>query len=347
MRSLFALLLLLLAPMAHATDFDVGLAYGQSRDFWKTVQAVQDRTGNVSEIQNVMRDKYGRPDLLYSFLDASYSYPHDHFDWDTLGFLVIGTRAEAIAGGEISNPISPEIQAYANTIGIFSAGFRSVPSPTRRTFLELRLLGGVGPEKRLYAQGAELLDSIPVRSGALFLGGLSAQLMDRRAVGEDFFITTDLLLRGVYFHSTVKPARSRPNEDLAFATLRWRLQNEWLKEIDTFLSSRTRLGIITVAGQNPLPFLHLPVTFDYQQKLETYPGLRSTSGVGAIARLLTESSLPNVAFYGGYFGGALGGGVDLQLGPVVLNGSTYAIENFLTPAREKTRIWNATLGVAL
>ena len=338
-------LLLLLPFLAHAADFDLSLGYGQSRDFWRTVQEVQDRTGNLSEIQEVVKGRYGKPDLLYSYLDAAYSFPHEDFDSELLSETVIGTRAEAMAGGEISNPISPEIEAYANSTGIFSIGFRSKPQSA--SFLDARLFAGLGPEKRLYAQGAEFIDAIPVRSGTLFLGGAKVAFLDRSAVGEDFWITTDIALRGTYFHSTTSPAKSRPDDKRSFATLRWRIQNEWLKETQTFLSSHTRLGILSVLGQTPLPFLDLPVTWDYQQKLKLYPGLASISGIGGIARLLTQSALPNVAFYGGYFGGALGAGLDLQLKSVLLNASTYGVENTLTPAREKARIWNLSLSVAL
>src|SRR5690606_10166434 len=147
--------------------------------FWKTVQEIQDRTGNLSEIQAVVKDRYGKPDLLYSYLDASYNYPHEHFDSGSLGLAVIGTRAEALASGEISNRIAPSIQAYANTTGIFSFGLHSKLERDRKTFVDARLLGGIGPEKRLYAQGAELIDSIPVRSGILFLGGGEINLLNR------------------------------------------------------------------------------------------------------------------------------------------------------------------------
>lgn len=332
--------------LAQAADFDIGVSYGQSRDFWRTVEAVQDRTGNLVEINEVVKDRYGKPDLLYSYLDAAYSYPHDAFESDLLGLVVIGTRAEAIAGGEISNPISPEIQAYASSTGIFSLGLRSKARPLS-TNLDARLLLGLGPEKRLYAQGAEFIDAIPVRSGILFLGGAELLLLDQSAVGEDFWITTELLLRGVFFHSTTAPAKSRPNEDRSFAAWRWKLQNEWLKETPTFLSRRTRVGIISVVGQNPLPFLSMPITWDYQQKLTFYPGLKSISGLGGIVRFVSDNALPNVSFYGGYFGGAIGGGADLQIGSFLLNASTYGVESLLTPSREKTRIWSATLGLAL
>lgn len=333
-------------PSARAADFDLGLSYGQSRDFWRTVEAVQDRTGNLVEINEVVKDRYGKPDLLYSYLDAAYSYPHEAFESDLLGLVVVGTRAEAIAGGEITNPISPEIQAYASSTGIFSLGLRSKVRPLS-TNLDARLLLGLGPEKRLYAKGAEFIDAIPVRSGILFLGGGELLLLDQSAVGEDFWITTELLLRGVFFHSTTAPAKSRPDEDRSFAAWRWKLQNEWLKETPTFLSRRTRLGIVSVVGQNPLPFLSMPITWDYQQKLTLYPGLKSISGLGGIVRLLSDNSLPNVSFYGGYFGGAIGAGTDLQIGSFLLNASTYGVESLLTPSREKTRIWSVTLGLAL
>jgi hypothetical protein len=342
------LLLSTLSPSAAlAADFDLSLGYGQSRDFWQTVQDVQDRTGNLAEIQSVVKDKYGKPDFGYSYLDAAYSYPHEAFDSSLLGMTVIGTRAEALAGGEISNPISPEIQAYAASVGIFSFGLRSIPGSDRSTYLDARLFGGVGPEKRLYAQGAEFIDAIPVRSGTLLLGGTEVSILNNSQVGEDFWITTDIFLRGTYFHSSTPTPKSKPKEDREFITLRWRLQNEWLKQTDTFLSSNTRFGILSVLGQNPLPFFNLPTTWDYQQKLDIYPGLASISGIGGIVRFLSESSVPNVALYGGYYGGAFGGGVELQLGSVLLSGSTYGVESLLTPAREKTRIWNAALGVAL
>lgn len=338
--------LLLMAPLARAADFDFSLSYAQSRDFWNTVQDIQDRTGNLSEIQKVVKDKYGKPDILYSYLDASYSYPHEWYESDLLSRMVIGTKAEALAGGEISNPVFPEIQAYANSVGILSFGLTSEPRLDLHSFLETRLLLGLGPEKRIYAQGAELIDAIPVRSGTLLLGGGEIQFIDRSSVGEDFWITTSLLLRGTYFHSTVKDPKSR-KEEHSYATWRWRLQNEWLKETETFLSNNTRFGLISVLGQNPFPYLLMPVTWDYQQKLRLYPGLSSISGIGGIIHFLTESSLPNVTFFTGYFGGAIGGGLNLQLGSVLLQANSYGVESLLTPAREKTRIWNLSLGVAL
>lgn len=344
----FALLLLsLFSASAQAAGFDLSLAYGQSRDFWQTVQDVQDRTGNLTEIQTVVKDRYGRPDIIYSYLDAAYTYPHEAFDSSFLGLTVIGTRAEALAGGEISNPISPEIQAYANSVGIFSFGLRSMADPSSRSYIDARLMAGLGPEKRIFAQGAEFIDAIPVRSGTLILGGGEILFLNRSAVGDDFWVTTDLLLRGTYFHSSTPTPKSRPLESRTHVAWRWKIQNEWLKETDTFLSRRTRFGILTVLGQTPQPFLNLPVTWDYQQRIELYPGLRSVSGIGGIVRLLSDRALPNLALYGGYFGGAFGAGIDLQLGAVLLNGSTYGIENNLTPAREKTRLWNVSLGIAL
>lgn len=347
MRTLFTLPFLLLALPAFAADFDIGLSYGQSRDFWKTVHDVQNQTGNIGGINNAVAGRYGRPDILYSALEASYSYPHEMFDWDFLGRTSIGTRAEALAGGEISNPISPEIQAYADSVGIFSIGFRSALNPLRRSYIETRLLGGIGPEKRLYAQGAEFIDAIPVRSGTLILGGAEIVFLDRAPTGDDFWVTTDVMLRGLYFHSSTPTPRSRPFEDREFITWHWRLQNEWLKETGTFLSDQTRFGILTTFGQTPYPFLNLPYTWDYQQKMQFWPGFGSVSGIGGIIRFLTPSAVPNFAFYGGYFGRAFGGGIDLQFGSVLLNGSTYGIENNLTPAREHTRLWNLSLGIAL
>jgi hypothetical protein len=343
---LFLLSLLLPLP-SLAAGFDLILGYGQSRDFWKTVQDVQDRTGNISEIQGAIKDKYGKPDVVFSFLDAAYTYPHEAFESKFLGLAVIGTKAEALAGGEISNPISPQIEAYANSVGIFSFGLRSSPAPFANSYIDARLMAGLGPEKKLFAQGAELIDAIPVRSGTLLLGGGEILFLNRTSYGDDFWITTDLLLRGIYFHSSTPAPKSRPLEKNSHLAWRWKLQNEWLKETGTFLSSRTRFGILSVLGQTPQPFLNLPVSWDYQQKIELYPGLRSISGIGGIVRFLSPGAVPNVALYGGYFGGAFGAGIDLQLGPVLLNASTYGLENRLTPAREKTRLWNASIGMAL
>lgn len=336
-----------LAPKAHAVDFDLGISYGQSRDFWRTVTDVQDKRGDLGAINRALYDRYGKPDLIFSQFNASYAYTHEYFDSGLLSQAVIGTQAEVLAGGEVSNPISPEIQAYMSKTGVTSFGFRSSPSDGRRSVLELKGLAGIGSEKRLYAQGAELIDAIPVRTGTLLLAGAQASYLDHYVLEEDFSIATDAFLRGVFFHSTVPVAVSRPNEDRSFAAWRWHLQNEWLKETDTFLSKRTRLGIVSVMGQDPYPFLALPITWDYQQKLQIFPGLGSVSGVGGMVRVLSESSVPNVAFYAGLFGGAIGGGLDLQLGPVLLNASSYGIQNFLTPNRERTRLWHASIGVAL
>ncbi|MGZ3710594.1 MAG: hypothetical protein ACXVBE_02515, partial [Bdellovibrionota bacterium] len=213
--------------------------------------------------------------------------------------------------------------------------------------LEIKGLAGLGTEKKLYAQGAELIDAIPVRTGTLLMAGAQAGILDHSLIEDDFSIATDAYVRGMFFHSTVPVAASRPNEDRSFIAWRWHVQNEWLKETDTWLSHRTRFGIVSVLGQDPYPFFALPITWDYEQKLRVFPGFGSVSGLGGIVRILTESSLPNIAVYGGLFGGGIGGGVDMQVGPVLLNASTYDIQNFLTPNCERTRLWHASIGVAL
>lgn len=339
----------LLSLPAHAADFDLAGGYAQSRDFWKTVQQIQDQTGNIAEIQKVVSDKYGQPDVAYSYLDASYSYEQGLFDSETFSHAWIGTRAEALAGGEISNPIFPEIQAYADTVGITSYGFRSAPDAMARgrSAWTLRALAGLGPEKRLRAEGPELIGSIPVRSGTLMLAGAEVTFLDQSEFGGDFWITTNALVRPTFFHSTTQPADSFPDEERSFWTWRWRVQNEWLKEVETPLASRTRYGLISVIGQTPIPFTSIPVTWDYQQKTQLFPGIGATGGLGGILRLISERSLPNLAVYAGIFGGALGGGVDLQLGPVLLNASSYSLENALTTSHDRTRLFQATAGVSL
>lgn len=348
---LFLLLFAALATPfgARAADFQIAGGYAQSRDFWQTVHDLQDQTGNISEISKVLHDRYGQPDILYSYLDASYAYPHGWFESDTFSQAWIGTRAEALAGGEVSNPIFPEVQAYANTIGIASYGLRSGPDALAQShsFWSVRVLGGLGPEKRLNAEGPDFLSAIPVRSGNLLLAGAEVAFLDQSEFGGDFFITTDALVRPVYFHSSVTPSPNLPDEQTSFTVWRWRLQNEWLKEIETPFSHRTRIGIITVAGQTPVPFTSLPVSWDYQQKTQLFPGVGASSGLGGMIRLLSDRALPNLALYFGEFGGAFGGGLDLQLGPVLLNVSSYALENALTTSHDRTRLWQATAGVAL
>jgi hypothetical protein len=336
-------------PFAHAADFDLSLGYSQSRDFWDTVNSVQEKSGNLTEIQKTLNDKYGKPDIAFSYLDATYAYPHGWFDSDSLDHAWIGTRAEGLAGGEVSNPIFPEIQAYANTIGIASYGFRSRGDAMARgqSFWSLRALGGMGKEKRLRARGPEFLESIPLRSGTLLALGAELQFLDQTEFGGDFWITSNWMLRPMWFKSSTEPSRALPDEQRSFYTWRWKLQNEWLKQIETALSSRTRIGILSVLGQNPVPFAPLPISWDYQQKLQFYPGLGSSSGLGGIIRLLSERALPNIAIYGGLFGGALGGGMDIQLGPVLLNASTYGLENTLTISHNNTRLWQGSIGIAL
>lgn len=340
---------LFLPSFVHAADFELAGAYAQSRDFWQTVHAVQDQTGNIGEIQKVVHDRYGQPDIAYTYLDAAYAYPHGWFDSETFSHAWIGTRAEGLAGGEISNPIFPEIQAYANTVGIASYGLRSGADALMRgrSFWSWRVFGGWGPEKRLYALGPELIGSIPVRSGSLLLLGTEWNFLDQSEFGDDFWITTNALVRPTFFHSSVEPAASFPDEEHKFWTWRWRIQNEWLKQVETPLSSRTRFGILTVAGQTPIPFSSIPFTWDYQQKTQLFPGLGASSGLGGIVRILTDSGVPNIAAYFGEFGGALGGGLDLQLGPVLLNASSYALENSLTTSHDRTRLWQFTAGVSL
>ena len=196
-------------------------------------------------------------------------------------------------------------------------------------------------------EGPELIGSIPVRSGTLLVAGTEGSFLDQTEYGGDFWITTNALIRPTYFHSSVDPAESFPDEERSFWTWRWRMQNEWLKEEETVLSRRTRFGILSVVGQTPIPFSSIPVTWDYQQKTQLFPGIGASGGLGGILRLISDRALPNLALYAGLFGGALGGGIDLQLGPLLLNASSYALENALTTSHDRTRLFQATAGLSL
>jgi len=46
--SLFTIFLALATPSAFAAEFDLAGGYAQSRDFWETVHAIQDQTGNIA-----------------------------------------------------------------------------------------------------------------------------------------------------------------------------------------------------------------------------------------------------------------------------------------------------------
>src|SRR5687768_2942241 len=91
-----------LASPAFATDLNLGLSYAQSRDFWRTVDDVQNKRGDISAINQALYDRYGKPDLLFSYFHGEYVYKHDYFDSELLGQAFFGTQAEAIAGGEVS-----------------------------------------------------------------------------------------------------------------------------------------------------------------------------------------------------------------------------------------------------
>ena len=351
-RSFFSLLLGLvlggqtLAFSLQAADFDLSLNYGQSQDFWKTVNQVQEQRGSIVGINEVLRDKYGKPDLVFSSLQALHSYKQDYFESVPLSKIYFGTRAEASAGGEVSNPISPKIIAYGSTLGIASFGFRS--DPAKQGFrLSLGSFAGLGPEKQLYAEGAEFLEAIPVRNGLLFVAGLDLEAFHQEEYEGDFFVSTYGRFRPSYFHSTTKAPRTKPHWDNSFFTWRFRLQNEWLKEIESSLADHVRVGIITSLGQNPIPNLELPFAWDYQQRLPLLPNFTSMSGLGGMIRLISEEASPSLAAYAGLFAKRLGGGLDLQYKSAVLTAASWGIENSLSPSRESTRLWTLSLGLAL
>jgi hypothetical protein len=347
---LFLAAVSLSAPLAaRGANFDLSVGYAQSADFWKVVQQIQDQTGNLGPILKLVNDQYGQPDVGFTYLEAGYSYPQEWLPSEALSHAWITTKAEALAGGEISNPILPIVQAYANTTGIVSYGLRSAPEAKAagHCLWGIRVLGGLGPEKRLYAQGPEFLDTIPVRSGTLALAGAEVSFLDQSELGGDFWITTNALVRPVYFHSSVDPSPDLPDEPTSFMTWHWQLENEWLKEVPTSLSPHTRIGIITTLGQTPIPFTSVPITWDYQQKTQLFPGLGAISGIGGILRIVSENSSLGLATYLGEFGGGFGGGVNAQLGPILLNGSSYTLENDLTTSHDKTRLYQVTAGVSL
>ncbi|MCO5142943.1 MAG: hypothetical protein M9962_07630 [Oligoflexia bacterium] len=337
--------IILLGAETKAADLSLSLSYAQSRDFWKTVQSIQDKTGDIGAIHQVIKDKYGKPDLLYSRFSASYSFEQNGDFPEFIDNFFVGTNAEALAGGGVQNPISPEVHAYASTMGIGSAGFLSI-SDSKQSIFSMQTLLGLGKQKQLDAKGAEFIDAIPVRNGILALGGVDLDYVYRTSFGDNFWTTNSVGIRPIYFFSNIDPPLSESETKYSYLVLRWRLESEWLKQFSSDYFDWS-LGIHTIAGQSPYPGLILPITWDYHNRLQLLPSLGSVSGIGLVAKLFGDGSYANLTSHAGIYGGEIGGGLGLHIKTFSLNASTYSIENYFHRSEGKTRIWSASIGVVL
>lgn len=329
------------------TEFSLNVGYSQSSDFWKTVQEIQSKSGNIQEIQSVLDNRYGQSETLFSTLRAQYSADHALWDEDFLHQAYFGSDAEALAGGEAANPVSPEITAYTNSVGILSAGLKSRFSRDGLR-LSARGFGGFGPEKRIHVAGTELIDGLPVRTGTLLLAGGEIKAGHRVSLEGGFEIDGEASWRPTYFTSDVGPSNVRPDEKFQFWTHRWRLDSKWLKDFNDGLADQNQFGVVAILGQQPLPNADLlPISWDYQNRLKTWPGLAALAGTGILYRALSGDGSNELEIHAGIYGGHLGAMAQYRYRALELRAATYSLDNGLGLSGVNARIWSLGLGISL
>jgi len=326
---LVLLALSLLLPLRSGYGFTAGtptfrcdhvaVRYAQSADFWKTVGDVQNARGSLSAVNGVLQNRYGDLEETFLAADAVCSLGQS---WE------FGVSADGLGYGSARNPVIPELDAVMTIGGFASATYLWAPAEGWK--LRPGILIGGGGERKIHAVSTDLIESLPLRSGAFALLGAEFSVEYGRSLLPVLEWKQTLFARYAGVDSTTPPADLDQNKDRVHAIFRWRIEEEFIPSPwEDWVSWHV------IAGPQPLPLPVLPPIWDVVHDIQDFPELGVMLGGGI--RLLKAVT---VGFYGGYFGA----GIDYMTGPLSLSAGTWGLEGSSAYQTQGSRLWTAQVG---
>ncbi|MBI3542319.1 MAG: hypothetical protein HY075_03455 [Deltaproteobacteria bacterium] len=322
-------------------DFEVRVAYAQSAAAWGTVHDVKTAQGSLPALNEVLKREYGVPEEAVTSFAMSYSTTLSKGASDRVRFAA---TADGVGYALVQNPVVPELHGDAVAIGTFGGGYSFDAGGVD---FGVGAVAGVGREKRIDATSTDLIESIPLRNGAVYLYGADFELARRFR----FDRSTAFRLSGSAKETLVEtttPSASAGGALGASSQLfhRWRAAGTLERAVELAFLQRSVLLVEGIAGPQPLPVSVLPRIWDYAHNLYPTPELGAMfgAGLGLRAALSRASRLEtHVGYYGGYPGGMLA----LKLSAVDLTLASWGLENSAAYHVLGERLWQASLGFSL
>ena len=325
-------------------EVDVQLSYAQSSDVWATVHDIRSAQGNLPALNDVLKRSYGVPQEAFTNILAGLSMPLSRGSNQRIHFSV---AAEAMGFGLVQNPVVPELHMNAEVLGVVRGGY-SFSWDQPGIDIGFAFVGGMGREKRVDATSTDLIESIPLRSGAITMVGFDFDVAHRFAFDRATSLNATGSVKETLFETTTPQAASEALSGQSQSMLTHRWKGMFALERSTELSFfyRSSIALEGIAGPQPLPINVLPRIWDYAHNLYPTPELGAMfgSGLGFTGKLSRQTSLEaHAGYYGGYWGAILAA----NFGWIKLSAASLGIEDSAAYHVLGERIWQASLGFAI
>ena len=325
----------------NARILDFKLNYAQAGDLWGTIGDIKRAQGNLPAMTALLEGQFGRPQEAWSWFHVRTAQQWLPF-WP--GAIVhLGLDSEGLAYGLVQNPVVPELTAVGLLLGGVSLGVHGI-----LPFLDLNLgftiAAGFGREKRIDAVSTDLIDKLPLRTGAVKYYGFDFDL-NRSFLWRSYTFTLSGQTHETIFETTTPTPQSGAGSiDTAMVKHRWQARARLNNSVDLPYFDKLSIGFEALAGPQPLPVPVLPRSWDYAHDMYAIPELGAMFGWGSCATALFPGE-KSVDAYFGFYGGYIGVGIEAKLKKMTLSLGSWGIENSAAYHALGERLWTATVGI--
>lgn len=356
MRLFYYILILLINSVLYSHAItesnQADILYGNTPDFWGTVENLDEKKDNIKELDRYLDPRYGKNELGLSHFEFSAFIPQKKIISDIFPFFKFHIRGDALAGGEVLNPVFPQIKAYQSITG--EGGF-GLYRPIKYTdnFEIGSSFGfqfGTGELKTLEMHASDFIEKTPIQKGDLnfvtfnFSFGFT-QLMFDHFRSEH---TLNGLPTFLNYHVTEQDLKPGWKEKVWKA--RWNYIGKWFLSTDEYANENGfHLGVLSSFGNFPIPNTSLlPKSWEYVHDRSLTNSFTKMSGVGMFGQVFFDpSSLYFLELQAGTFAGLFGGSGSLRLNWFYLEAGSWGLDTGVRYLIEETRLSYGKIGIVL
>jgi len=325
--SLILLCFMLLDASNSLSDFSTQLLYGDTSTFWGTLNDLNRTTYSLSEVNEILDSEFGIPKegigrADFEFLSDTETGMKDYFSKGR-----IGLSAEALAGGIARNRVFPEVKGYGAYSFHTEYGFLEPYDRSESSWnYQLFTLLGIGKVEMVDALAIDLYPRIPSVESFLFFWGAEGTIGYKNIFSSTMWSRNQIYVSPTVFYLDESETAKKFKINHRKASLRWRTESEWRVQPFENLDPIFELGALGISGPQPTPFRPLPKSWDLIHDLETFPSAGQLFGIGSRLVLRNSDSTFSFLLDGGFYGGYLGAGANLQIKNFSLSAGSWGYE---------------------
>jgi hypothetical protein len=320
-----SLIFLIFSQAAVADQVDLLFRWGHDSRFWKNVDNLRSTSDLVDRLDDIFESNYRDPTEGSAHLSLGYMSAAPEAMAGTFERGQIRLNYDRIAGGEIFNRISPELRGYEVWATSFQAQLFSEPA-TDESGIEFSLGSDLGIGRQTLIEGpiTDFLEEAPQNSSMLFYYGLNLSLGGKMMVSPNLRFRYGAQLNPTYFYSAFKDPSYEFRVESGKLYTRWRGESEFAALWQGW--GHGEIGVHALTGQQPVPVTIIPRVWDAVHKIEVFPSLGSVVGAGTFFRIASPSKRYSFEAMGGFYGGYVGGALNLKLYYFELQLGSFGLE---------------------